>query len=63
MCQDLGHFSGFLHHLVLATLATSSIRVNTLPSISIPLIGDGRIGLLSVVFFSAHKESPIRKFF
>ena len=27
MCQGFGHFSGFLHHFVLAKLATSSIRV------------------------------------
>ena len=27
MCHDFGHFSGFLHHFVLANLATSSIRV------------------------------------
>ena len=26
MCQGFNHFSGFLHHLVLAKLATSSIR-------------------------------------
>ena len=28
MCQGFGHFSGFLHHFVLAELAISSIRVN-----------------------------------
>ena len=28
MCQGFSHFSGFLHHFVLAKLATSSIRVN-----------------------------------
>ena len=27
MCQSFGHFGGFLHHHVLAKLATSSIRV------------------------------------
>ena len=27
MCQGFKHFSGFLHHFVLAKLATSSIRV------------------------------------
>ena len=33
MCQGFCHFSGFLHHFVLAKLATSSIRVKppTLP--------------------------------
>ena len=31
MCQGFSHFSGFLHHLVLATLATSSIRVKNIP--------------------------------
>ena len=28
MCQGFIHFQGFLHHFVLAKLATSSIRVN-----------------------------------
>ena len=28
MCQGFNIFSGFLHHFVLAKLATSSIRVN-----------------------------------
>ena len=28
MCQGYSHFSGFLHHFILAKLATSSIRVN-----------------------------------
>ena len=28
MCQGFNHFSVFLHHFVLAKLATSSIRVN-----------------------------------
>ena len=28
MCQGLYNFSGFLHHLVLAKLATSSIRAS-----------------------------------
>ena len=27
-CQGFRHFSNFLHHFVLANLATSSIRVN-----------------------------------
>ena len=27
MCQGFSHFSGFLHHCVLAKLATSSIKV------------------------------------
>ena len=27
MCQGFSNFSGFLHHFVLAKLATSSIRV------------------------------------
>ena len=27
MCQGFSHFSGFLHHFVLAKLTTSSIRV------------------------------------
>ena len=30
MCQGFSHFSGFLHHFVLAKLATSSIRVKML---------------------------------
>ena len=30
MGQGFDHFSGFLHHFVLAKVATSSIRVNTL---------------------------------
>ena len=29
--QGFGHFSGFLHHFVLAKLANSSIKVNTIP--------------------------------
>ena len=29
MCQGFSNFSGFLHHFVLAKLATSSIRVTT----------------------------------
>ena len=29
MCQGFSHFSGFLHHFVMAKLATSSIRVNS----------------------------------
>ena len=29
MCQGFNHFSGLLHHFVLAKLATSSIRVNS----------------------------------
>ena len=29
-CQGFSHFSGFLHHFVLAKLATSSIRVDVL---------------------------------
>ena len=28
MCQGFSHLSGFLHHFVLAKLATSRIRVN-----------------------------------
>ena len=28
MCQAFGHFRGLLHHLVLAKLTTTSIRVN-----------------------------------
>ena len=28
ICQGFSHFSGFLHHFVLAKVATSSIRVN-----------------------------------
>ena len=27
MCQGFSHFSGFLHHFVSATLATTSIKV------------------------------------
>ena len=30
MCQDFCHFSGLLHHFVMAKLATSSIRVRQL---------------------------------
>ena len=30
MCQGFSHFSAFLHHFVLAKLATSSIKVNKL---------------------------------
>ena len=30
MCQGFGDFSGFLHHFVLAKLATSIIKVNGL---------------------------------
>ena len=30
MCQGFSHFSGFLHHFVLAKVATSSIRVKEL---------------------------------
>ena len=30
MCQGFSHFSGILHHFVLAKLANSSIRVKTL---------------------------------
>ena len=33
MCQGFSHFSGFLHHFVLAKLATSSIRVKKSASI------------------------------
>ena len=29
MCQGFSHFSGFLHHFVLAKLANSSISVNS----------------------------------
>ena len=29
MCQGFSHFSGFLHHFLLAKVATSSIRVNS----------------------------------
>ena len=32
MCQNFSHFSGFLHHFVLAKLATSNIKVNSLAS-------------------------------
>ena len=28
LCQALNHFSGFLHHFVLAKLATNSIRID-----------------------------------
>ena len=28
MCQGFSHFSGVLHHFVLAKLATTGIRVN-----------------------------------
>ena len=28
MCQGFSHFSCFMHHIVLAKLATTSIRVN-----------------------------------
>ena len=34
MCQGFNHFSGFLHHFVLAKLATSSIRVKVLSQLS-----------------------------
>ena len=30
MCQGFNHFSGFLHHFVLAKLASSSIRVKVI---------------------------------
>ena len=33
MCQGFSHFSGFLHHSVLAKLATSSIRVEKVPGV------------------------------
>ena len=38
MCQGFSVFSGFLHHFVLAKVATSSIRVN--PLISQAVLGD-----------------------
>ena len=37
ICQGFSQFSGFLHHFVLAKLATSSTRVNFLLAISVQL--------------------------
>ena len=47
MCQGFDHFSGLLHHFVLANLATRSIRVKCPPVLS------GHILLIRpMVFFS-----------
>ena len=53
MCQGFSHFSGFLHHFVLAKLATSSIRVKFCLASSqnyVPLLGmvlpKNRVGVI-----------------
>ena len=43
MCQGLSHFSGFLHHFVLAKLTSNSTRFNTM--LNLPLV------LLSNVYY------------
>ena len=37
MCQGFSHFTGFLHHFVLAKLAISSIRVKTYLNMKVEL--------------------------
>ena len=65
MCQGLGHFSGFLHHFVLAKIVISSIRVDILlqkwairhkesdPKIQKNILVAGEKGNVNTVVFSA----------
>ena len=51
MCRGFSHFSYFLHHYVMEKLATSSTRVNILPSgiflsMLLPVISDQIVRLL-----------------
>ena len=70
MCQGFSHFSGFLHHLILAKLATSSIRVNpfiltawvswgVLPDILLYTLQSHNLGLNCKI---AHTIKPISAF-
>ena len=50
MCQSFNNFSGFLHHFVLAKLATTSIRVKARFKMSGDIVsccemGSNRVGL------------------
>ena len=59
MCQGFGHFLGFLHHLVLVELATSSIKVEKLhcyreTSISVGIFIHGRCEWVSSSRIALH---------
>ena len=58
ICQGFSHFSGFLHHLVSAKLATSSIRVNDSNTLVIYIFAILRDivgkGVLKVLLFLTH---------
>ena len=69
MCQGLGHFSGFLHHFVLAKLATSSIRVKSLinrgPAYDARLHENYRMDRTqqaSRIFFNQDSSSSLQQF-
>ena len=62
MCQGLSHFSGVLHHFVLAKLATTSIRVKCILSSTMYSKHNSRISVsmigLSVYYQVVSINSP-----